>query len=735
MRNSSWSLGFSRTSIPALVACVSSVLCSVSAAAQPAPAPAPQPPPAAAPAGTQPADAKPADPKPADAKTADPKPADAKPADPKPADAKPKDAATNPAAAEDDRLLPPQPAAPKGIVSPDPDRDKRLLTRQGAERPVPSNSVGARPSEVFAEDWWSQARPSLEVHGTFRVRTELFYQFALGRRDPLSTALWPQPADNTYVPTEGEPQLVRLCGDIPTATPLEPCVDNTQLGANIRFRVNPEIHISDNLRIHSQFDILDNLVLGSTPEGYMNVPNAGGGYTVTARGGYAPLGAFSTTTWAPVAGQTSLTDSIVAKRAWAEYTTPVGLLRFGRMPNHWGLGMVYNSGDGYDSDWQSTVDRIMFTTGIKKYDLYFTGAWDHMGIGATSAKFTEQQGQPYNLSNLDDVNQYVAMVARKRDPELQLLDLAKGLPVINGGLYFAYRSQQLANDDTSASGSASLGQSSTNVRLGYTRREAEFFMPDLWLQFLYKKFRFEAEAAMVYGTVESLGTTGRPTGNLQGQPPVVDVNPLDSSDVGYTVRSFGVTTQAEFRAMEDKLRLDLGFGWASGDPDVDSLRPPNTGVQSQLTADRTYSMFRFHPDYRVDLIFWRNIMSRVQGAYYFRPQVQYDFSRDPNGQRLGGSAAVIWSRASEFIQTPGNKRDLGVELDVSLYFQAKDGSLNDGLDKMGGFYTAVQYGVFFPLGGLDYLPGELTRYNKATSLGNIETATAQAFRVYLGVMF
>ena len=72
---------------------------------------------------------------------------------------------------------------------------------------------------------------------------------------------------------------------------------------------------------------------------------------------------------------------------------------------------------------------------------------------------------------------------------------------------------------------------------------------------------------------------------------------------------------------------------------------------------------------------------------------------------------------------------------MSLYFQAKDGSLNDGIDKMGGFYTAVQYGVFFPLGGLDYLPNELVKYDKATGLGNIETATAQAFRVYLGVMF
>ena len=87
------------------------------------------------------------------------------------------------------------------------------------------------------------------------------------------------------------------------------------------------------------------------------------------------------------------------------------------------------------------------------------------------------------------------------------------------------------------------------------------------------------------------------------------------------------------------------------------------------------STFRFHPAYYVDYIFFRRIMSRIQGAYYFRPSVEYDFLRNPNGQKFGGGAAIIWSRASEFIQTPGNKRDLGVELDVQLYYQAKDGNL------------------------------------------------------------
>lgn len=678
---------------------------------------------------------------PAAAQPAAPAPSPAAPA-PQPTSPAPEEAPKDAGPAPDEEPLVPAPKAPAAptekagaaLPSPDPDRDKRALARQGSERPAPTGDVGVRPSDVFAEDWWSQARPSLELHGIFRVRSELFHAFALGRRDQASSALWPQPPDNAYIPTGGgEPQRVNLCGDDPTA--LGSCDNKTQAGANMRFRLTPELHISDNLRILAQIDVFDNVVLGSTPDGYVNVPAAGGGYRVAEVGGYSSLGAFRQTAWAPSAGQTSVTDSIVVKRVWGEYVTPVGVLRFGRMPNQWGLGILNNEGNGYDSDWQSTVDRIMFVTGIKKYDLYFAGAWDFINEGATSASLGQQQGQPYDLGQLDDVSQYVFMAARRRPPELAKQDLAAGLPVINGGVYFAYRNQVLANDTTDPQTSPSFGQSPTNVRLGYTRRGAEFFVPDVWFQFLYKKFRFEAEAAMVYGTVENLKTVGQPLGGSVGNP-VADVNPLDTKDIGWTVRSFGVAAQSEFRALDDKLRLDFGFGWASGDPDSLSLTAPKTGMETQVAGNRTYSTFRFHPDYRIDLILWRNVLQRVQGAYYFRPSVQYDFAKDPNGQRLGGSAAIIWSRASEFIQTPGNKRDLGIEADFTLYFQAKDGTLNDRPDQMGGFYTALQYGVLFPLGGLGYLPGEVTQYaadNPGAS--QLDTETAQTLRWYLGIMF
>ena len=143
-------------------------------------------------------------------------------------------------------------------------------------------------------------------------------------------------------------------------------------------------------------------------------------------------------------------------------------------------------------------------------------------------------------------------------------------------------------------------------------------------------------------------------------------------------------------------------------------------------------MARFHFDYRVDLILFRNVLNRVQGAYYFRLSVDYDFMRSLNGQKFGGGAAVIWSRASEFVQAPGHKRDLGLELDFSLYFQSKDGSLNDDPSKMGGFYAALQYGVFFPLPGLEYLKNEQADTSKNSDWS---LSTAQTVRLIVGVLF
>ena len=144
---------------------------------------------------------------------------------------------------------------------------------------------------------------------------------------------------------------------------------------------------------------------------------------------------------------------------------------------------------------------------------------------------------------------------------------------------------------------------------------------------------------------------------------------------------------------------------------------------------KTISTFRFNPAYRVDLILNRNLLQRIQGTYYFKPSVEYDFMRKPSGQRLGGGAGVIWTRASDYVQTPGHARDLGIELDGRLYFQSKDGGLNDKPGRMGGFYAMLEYGVLFPLAGLGYQEAE------KANLGGADISAAQILRLYLGVLF
>lgn len=643
-------------------------------------------------------------------------------------------AATAPAAptraATGDDLIPPEttpqaaePAAAAGTVpAVDPASDQAKLLKQGSERPTNDGTLGARPSEVYSADWWAHTRPILELHGYFRTRGELYHNFSLGRPAVGSDEqnLWPQPLDNSYTQLNGTPRAVQLCGDPGPNGALSECSDKTESHANLRLRLNPEIHISDNLRIMSQIDLLDNLVLGTTPDAYAMRPSGTGatGYSPAVNGynGYAPLGAFSTTQGPPTAGVNGYRNSIDVQRAWAEYLTPVGQIRFGRMPSHWGLGMLVNAGNGIDHDYQSNADRIMFVSGIKSMDLYFGGAWDWVSSGPTNASpYDVYGGQPRNTSNLANVDQWVAFVAKRTNPELQRLKLSHNDVVVNGGLYTVYRQQLL--DVRAGQNPVTVDQSATtggNTNNGFERRGAQAIIPDAWIQILWNKLRVEAELATIWGSIENSPASAK-----------VD-DPIK-------LRMWGLATQTEYRAVEDKLRVQFGAGWSSGDPHVEGLAPGPNGLQARK-SEGAISTFRFHPSYQVDYIFFRRIMTRVQGAYYFRPSVEYDFLRNPNGQKLGGGAAIIWSRASEFIQTPGNKRDLGVELDLQVYYQSKDGSLNDDPNKQGGFYSALQYGVFFPLGGLDYLPGETSGTNAKPGV-NYDVSTAQTVRLILGVLF
>ena len=178
----------------------------------------------------------------------------------------------------------------------------RPETDKAAPRPSTSTGVqGAltqRNSEIFSDEWWTHSRPVFELHGLYRLRAELFHNFFLGRTD-RNPGLWAPPIDYQYTATDGTrvpSSGLTNCGD----STGQACSNKTQSSANMRFRLNPELHLSDNLRIVSQIDLLDNLVLGSTPNSYYNAYDPTTGKTgVGGQSPYAPRSFFASTAEPP----------------------------------------------------------------------------------------------------------------------------------------------------------------------------------------------------------------------------------------------------------------------------------------------------------------------------------------------------------------------------------------------------------------------------------------------------
>ncbi len=569
---------------------------------------------------------------------------------------------------------------------PDPERVEARLDGAGSD---PTVAPWTTPETVF------------ELHGYMRMRGEFQDQFSLGRVRTVSGT--PDEPFETWIPRDDA-----SLGGTPTGgcagaggSPTAPCNQRALAYANMRLRLEPTIHLSDDVRVRMQLDVFDNLVMGSTPEGLGTVHDP---MRLTDDsldvGSYVPLLAFSQTQTPPYATATNnLADSIVARRAWAEVRNRgLGEIRFGRMGNHWGLGLLANDGRGIDADYQSDVDRVMILTRL--FGIYLFGAWDFAAEGVVSARNPgDRTGLSFDAYRNDDVDQFTFGVARRLTPEETTLTLERHEVVLNGGAYFVYRTQNLSTEVASAA---------------FIRRGFETFTPDLWGQLLWDEsgsstpdLRLEFEAVAQFGTIDNTLAS--------------DFNSSSRREI----RSFGFAFEGEYHLLNDQLGIYFNAGFATGDADAEGLTLNTAYTQRPTSAgatDRTISTMAFHPGYRVDLIFWRNIMRSIAGAYYFAPGLSYDFIRDSFGQLLGARANVVWSRASEPIQTWGNQADLGVEIDAAVYYRSEDGP-----DLLDGFYASLQYGIFFPLAGVGYLPG--------AGVPMTGGQNAQTLRLILGVSY
>jgi uncharacterized protein (TIGR04551 family) len=562
-----------------------------------------------------------------------------------------------------------------------------------------------------------------ELDGYLRVRSDYMHNFFLGEgytNTPPASGVPAYGLPPFPVPLECARPTINGTTTINNVDPNNPgtaCSHKNIGAANIRLRLEPTLNITDMVRVHAQFDVLDNTILGNTPdsltgiEGYnrpASTPMNGGSPSPTALNGAAPTGFLYTTQDAPEVGQNGFTSSIVAKRAWAEIDSEFGTVVFGRMPWNWGRGIFYNDGSCPDCDVGTTVDRVAAMTTL--YGHQIAAAWDLGPQGYTTQLLNlgqeSPQGYPYDLSQDDDVLQLTFWILRKDNPVQLRERIDRGEPVLNYGAQLVYRNQ--GNTVTPMDTSAAAAMSSTGPMPLTTEQlnqavafGAFSFTPDVWAKFYYKALTIEFEGIGIFGRIDHPGILA------------VDQQPL-------TLRQMGWVLASELRLYRDSFFVGLETGGATGDEAEDPSQYLNYRWHfvQEPAGDHVMSAFHFSPDYHVDEIFFRHIMGTVTNAVYVKPQTSYWFDLGQN-RAIGLNGSILYSAAQVPVSTPGNAINYGVEADLGASFR------NTGE----GVYGGVTWGLFFPLAALSR-PASLWG---ATDSAN--ATSAQILRVFMGVRF
>lgn len=314
-----------------------------------------------------------------------------------------------------------------------------------------------------------------------------------------------------------------------------------------RLRLEPEIQIvPDELSIKMQADVFDDVIWGD------NSCFVNGEYDPSAPGCVLPAlaGGPSAHGWNYLYQYED--RMLVIKRAWAEVKLPVGKLVFGRMPSHWGLGLLENDGNGFRNEWGDAHygdnrDRIEFVTkpGGKDRPYYLAIGYDKTVEGI----IPQTPGQP-----IDDVDQWFVT------PFYCAPDCLAKPPQVNtfGGAFVAYRVQP--STDTKVI-----------VSDGY------------FMQKFLENFKIQVDVLYLGGATKALGDYDE-----DGVVDNITVNVINGVLRGtYTL---------------EPLQAVIEVGYAGGDKDA-SYR------------DRRITAYTWDPDYNVGLLMFEELQARQSSSY------------------------------------------------------------------------------------------------------------------------
>src|SRR5438067_13441438 len=522
----------------------------------------------------------------------------------------------------------------------------------------------ARVQDSEAVESLKQRVNLFQPHGYLRMRGEFFNNMRLGRgADKAGFFLFPGP----FIGTGG---------------------NNSQSDANFRFRFEPTLAVSEDLSIYFQADILDNILLGSSPatDAYLDP--------------FTPLSLLANRRGA---------GTVNVKRVWGRVNTQLGELLFGRMGYHWGLGILHNDGNCLDCDYGDTYDRIAFAPREFKGH-HLSVMFDILDKGASTTGEKGELGRSVDLDTLDDGYRLALEITRVDTAEEIKRKLEANRWVFNYGVVVDYRTQPW---DTPVSATDSTG----TLRSHVVRRAAKIYQPDAFLSLKRRKWRLDTEIGFNLGSV---GT------HQQSDFDIGTVSPDVAAQLTRGVNFFqvGGALQTDVAGLSaDALLCGLEFGAASGDKGAygfgarpwrngsGAAQPAAPGQQPSQAAgigdiDGSHldfstttgghariNNFIFNRAFNVDMILFRNLVTSVTSAWYLKPSMRYR----PTGRKTGGGddtgfeliLSGMYSQAWYDENTPGLAKPLGLEFNLGITYDTSD-----------RFHAGLAYGLLLPFAGL-----------------------------------
>ncbi len=359
-----------------------------------------------------------------------------------------------------------------------------------------------------------------------------------------------------------------------------------------RLRLHPVVSYEDDTKVQLEIDALDDVVWGDN----------------------ASLAATSLFAGSPsetdIDGQQS--SSLRLNRVWMEFPVPIGLVKMGRQPSHWGLGLLANDGDGFDDSfgenhYGATYDRVLFATrplavaqgimgkpdsglplfvavgidrlvedplhqyygyacdpGLSQGDADFDSRCDSDGDGVTDLdhsysndeRTSDQRGDDWWADQVDDVHEMIYVLVFKGDE----LEIAGAPGQLVTGAYVVHRKQQ---------------ETDSNV-----------LILDYYLNAEVRGVLAQFEGLTIQGTTSAITLPGSydPYGEL--------VNPLyKEADIWGYVGRLGYEN--------DLHTIMFETGFASGDDYV---------------ADEAFTGRPLHADFNAGLLIYEEILARVTAA-------------------------------------------------------------------------------------------------------------------------